>query len=372
MQNFSAARSGFSHSRDSHIPRLIKLDRSAHACWGVCSAGFSFAGRGDSSFVFGEVDVVGLVALVFTMLAQGRTLVAVLPTLGMFAAAAFRLLPAINRILFASQVLRYGLPIIDNLHAELNLRSTETHGRGTNKYSFRQTLEFRNVAYKYPDATQPALDGVTLTIRRGESVGFVGTSGAGKTTLVDILLGLLDPDSGEVCIDGFNIKNGPRDWQDQIGYVPQTIFLTDDSVRRNVAFGIPDSKINAESVRRALRAAQLEEFVHNLPEGLNTMIGERGVRLSGGQRQRIGIARALYHDPAVLVLDEATSALDTATESGVMEAVKELQGTKTVIIVAHRISTVQYCDRIYRLEKGRLMDPDSHAPEVELQATNNS
>ncbi len=195
-----------------------------------------------------------------------------------------------------------------------------------------------------------------MTIARGTSVGFIGTSGAGKSTLVDVILGLLTPENGHVMVDGIDVQTNLRGWQDQIGYVPQSIFLTDDSLRRNVAFGLSDDLIDDLAVARALKAAQLDGFVSSLSQGMDTLVGERGVRLSGGQRQRIGIARALYHDPAVLVLDEATSALDTATEKGVMEAINALQGDKTVLIVAHRLSTVANCDWVYRMEQGRVVE----------------
>ena len=197
---------------------------------------------------------------------------------------------------------------------------------------------------------------VSLVVRRGEAVGFVGPSGAGKSTLVDVILGLFAPTSGTVLVDGVDIQDNLRNWQNQIGYVPQTIYLTDDTLRRNVAFGLGDENIDEQSVVDAIRLAQLEEFVASLPDKLGTVVGERGVRLSGGQRQRIGIARALYHNPSVLVLDEATSSLDTPTEHGVMQAVQALQGSKTVIIVAHRLSTVEYCDRLYRIEDSRLTE----------------
>jgi ABC-type multidrug transport system fused ATPase/permease subunit len=193
-------------------------------------------------------------------------------------------------------------------------------------------------------------------IKAGTSVGFIGGSGAGKSTLVDVILGLLTPTAGTVNVDGNDIQTCLRSWQDLIGYVPQTIFLTDDSIRRNVAFGLPSEQIDDAAVWKALSAAQLDQFVSNLPQELNTVVGERGVRLSGGQRQRIGIARALYHDPAVLVLDEATSSLDTATERDVMDAVRALHGEKTLIIVAHRLSTVEECDHIFRLEQGRVVE----------------
>jgi ABC-type multidrug transport system fused ATPase/permease subunit len=187
-------------------------------------------------------------------------------------------------------------------------------------------------------------------------VGFVGPSGAGKSTLVDVILGLFAPTSGTVLVDGRDIQDNLRNWQNQIGYVPQTIYLTDDTLRRNVAFGLGDENIDEQAVVDAIRLAQLEDFVASLPDKLGTVVGERGVRLSGGQRQRIGIARALYHNPSVLVLDEATSSLDTPTEHGVMQAVQALQGTKTVIIVAHRLSTVEYCDRLYRIEDSRMTE----------------
>ncbi|MTA58411.1 MAG: ATP-binding cassette domain-containing protein [Actinobacteria bacterium] len=298
--------------------------------------------------------VSGLAILVISMLAQDRPLVAVLPTLGLFAAAAFRLMPSFNRILSSVQSLRYGLPVIDLLHTELNLVTPKLIDTRKPVTPFCSTLELRQVTYAYPGAAEPALKDISMIIQRCESVGFIGASGAGKSTLVDMLLGLLTPDTGKVLVDDKDIQINLRNWQDQIGYVPQSIFLTDDTLRRNVAFGLANEQIDDAAVQRAIQAAQLEEFVSSLPDGLETLVGERGIRLSGGQRQRIGIARALYHDPAVLVLDEATSSLDTATERGVIQAVRALHGDKTILIVAHRLSTVEHCDRLYRLEQGRL------------------
>jgi len=306
--------------------------------------------------------VSGLAILVISMLAQGRTLEVVLPTLGLFAAAAFRLLPSVNRVLGAVQSLRYVLPVFDILHTELRLTTPEVDDTHRPVTLFRTALELSQITYTYRGAAEPTLKDISLAIQRGESVGFIGASGAGKSTLVDILLGLLTPDRGEVRVDGKDLQSNLRNWQDQIGYVPQSIFLTDDTLRRNVAFGLPNEQIDDAAVQRAIRAAQLEEFVASLPDGLETFVGERGIRLSGGQRQRIGIARALYHDPAVLVLDEATSSLDTATEHDVMQAVTALQGSKTVLIVAHRLSTVEHCDRLYRLEYGRVVAEGSLKP----------
>lgn len=307
--------------------------------------------------MFELLAVTGLAILVLSMLSQGRDMISIIPTLGLFAAAAFRLMPSANRVLGAVQALRYSLPVVNTLYEEIKLISPEPvrHQTGDAE-SFKSELNLVNVAYQYPGAASPALDGISINIRKSESIGLIGSSGSGKSTLVDVILGLLAPSGGQVDVDGHDIQQGLRKWQDQIGYVPQSIYLTDDTLRRNVAFGLPSEQIDDLAVVRAIKAAQLEEFVSALPEGLNTVVGERGVRLSGGQRQRIGIARALYHDPAVLVLDEATSALDGATERGVMEAVTALQGSKTIIVVAHRLSTVENCDRLFRLERGKVVD----------------
>jgi ABC-type multidrug transport system fused ATPase/permease subunit len=305
--------------------------------------------------------VSGLAILVISMLVQNRALEAVLPTLGLFAAVAFRLMPSVNRVLSAVQSLRYGMPVIDTLCAEFKLATPEVTLNDRPVVPFRATLELNHITYAYPGVAEPVLKDISLAIQRGESVGFIGASGAGKSTLVDILLGLLTPDIGEVRMDGNDVQRNLRNWQDQIGYVPQSIFLTDDTLRRNVAFGLSDKQIDNAAVQRAIRAAQLDEFVDSLPDGLETFVGERGIRLSGGQRQRIGIARSIYHDPAVLVLDEATSSLDTETERGVIQAITALQGSKTVLIIAHRLSTVEHCNRLYRLYEGRLVEDEAPA-----------
>jgi ABC-type multidrug transport system fused ATPase/permease subunit len=306
--------------------------------------------------------VAGLATLVIAMLAQGREMTAVMPTLGLFAAAAFRLMPSVNRVLNSLQVLRYCIPVVGVLHDELKLAPPEPPTRAGKGPGLMSEIRLNGVGYTYPTGATPALSGVSLAVRKGESVGFVGPSGSGKSTLVDIVLGLLTPQAGNVLVDGADIQRDLRTWQDQIGYVPQSIYLTDDTLRRNVAFGLPDNAVDEAAVQRAIHAAQLDDFVAGLPRGLDTLVGEHGVRLSGGQRQRIGIARALYHDPAVLVLDEATSALDTTTENGVMQAVTALHGAKTVLIVAHRLTTVAHCDRLYRLEQGRVVAETVPAP----------
>ena len=301
------------------------------------------------------LTIAGLAALVISMVLQKQSFTEIIPTLGLFAAAAFRVMPSINRLLGALQTLIYSRSIIASVYADFKLDAPDETKLVTG-IPFSEQLELRSVTFQYPTASTPSLQQVSLVVRRGEAVGFVGPSGAGKSTLVDVILGLFAPTAGLVLVDGQDIQKNLRNWQNQIGYVPQSIYLTDDTLRRNVAFGLGDENIDENSVRNAIRLAQLEEFVSSLPENLDTVVGERGVRLSGGQRQRIGIARALYHNPSILVLDEATSSLDTPTEHGVMQAVQALQGSKTVVIVAHRLSTVEYCDRLYRIESSRLIE----------------
>jgi ABC-type multidrug transport system fused ATPase/permease subunit len=301
--------------------------------------------------------VTGLVALVLTIVWQGKPVASLLPALGLFAAAAFRVMPSINRILAAVQGVRYSLPVINTLYGEFRLLDNgATAPQRGRAFPFKGTLTLDQIHFCYPSSDVEALCGVSISIPRGAAVGFIGGSGAGKSTVVDIVLGLLTPSRGTVKVDNLDIQANLRGWQDQIGYVPQAIYFTDDTLRRNIAFGLAADKIDDAAVWRAIRDAQLETFVRQLPQGLDTIVGERGIRLSGGQRQRIGIARALYHNPAVLVLDEATSSLDTATERGVMDAVRALKGEKTVLIVAHRLSTVEYCDRLFRIEKGLAVD----------------
>jgi ABC-type multidrug transport system fused ATPase/permease subunit len=299
--------------------------------------------------------MIGLASLVSTMVLSGQELTEILPVLGLFGAAAFRLLPAVNRSIMSAQTINLNRPLVDIVAADLGL-IISTATTKSDQSHLASSISVKDLSFSYENASAQALTGVSVEIFRGEAVGLVGSSGSGKSTLVDVLLGLLKPTTGRVLVDGTDIHNNLRWWQDQIGYVPQSIFLTDDTLRRNVAFGLPKDEIDEVAIEAAIHSAQLEDFVASLPDGLDTIVGERGVRLSGGQRQRIGIARALYNNPDVLVLDEATSSLDTETEHGVMQAVQALQGEKTVIIVAHRLSTVEYCDRLYRLENARIVD----------------
>jgi ABC-type multidrug transport system fused ATPase/permease subunit len=231
--------------------------------------------------------------------------------------------------------------------------------------NFDDKITLNNVDFKYTNTRNLVLKNISLEIKKGETVGFIGPSGSGKSTLIDLILGLLEPEHGEILIDKIPLNSNIRAWQDKIGYVPQSIYLTDDSLRSNIAFGVDPKLVNEEAVNRAVDAAQLSEFILNLDEGINTFVGERGVRLSGGQRQRIGIARALYHNPSVLILDEATSSLDNETEKGFMDAINNLKRDKTIIIVAHRLSTVSNCDKIFKLKSGKLIEEG--IPEEVLQ-----
>jgi len=301
------------------------------------------------------LTIICLGLLVSLMVLSNKAVGDILPVLSLFGAAAFRLLPSLSQVINSFMSININRPIVDNLYLDLAL-PIPTTAPDQKSRKLLDRIDVEGLSFSYARTTRDALINVSISIRRGEAVGLIGSSGSGKSTLVDILLGLLEPTSGRVRIDGNDIHQNLRGWQDQIGYVPQSIFLTDDTLRRNVAFGLPKDKIDDDAVKSAIRSAQLEEFVASLPEGMETVVGERGVRLSGGQRQRIGIARALYNNPDVLVLDEATSSLDTETEHGVMQAVQALQGDKTVIIVAHRLSTVEYCDRLYRLENAQIVD----------------
>lgn len=297
--------------------------------------------------------------------------------LGIFALASIRLLPAISNLLTSVSIIRFHSISLDKIH--LDLKELESIDTGKNYRSipagnskshakllfpFRDRIVLDNILYSYPHAERISLDRVSLVINKGESIGLIGKSGSGKTTLVDTILGLLIPQEGDITIDGISIYTNLRAWQDSIGYVPQSIFLIDDTLERNIAFGVADWEIDSHRLEQAIVAAQLEELVAQLPNGLQTMLGERGVMLSGGQRQRVGIARALYHERDILVFDEATAALDTETEASVTESIRALSGIKTTIVIAHRLSTLAHCDRIYQLERGNLVRSGSYSEVV--------
>lgn len=317
--------------------------------------------------VLETIAVGSILVVVLVTASRGSPLQAVLPSLAMFGVAAFRVLPAATRSIRAIGLIRHHRGSLQQVWHDLNA-SRELQGieRDTGqKMRFGDALELDDVEVRYDEDGPSALKGVSLTIRRGEAVAFVGPSGAGKTTAVDALLGLLPIARGRVLVDGRDIAERRTAWQGRCGYIPQQIYLIDDTIRQNVAFGVPADDIDDERVLAALRASQLDAFVASLPEGLDTNLGENGVRLSGGQRQRIGIARSLYPDPDVLVLDEATAALDPESEAAVSDAIVALAGDKTLIVVAHRMSTVRRCDRLFFLEDGRLAATGTFAELVE-------
>ena len=304
------------------------------------------------------ISIAALVVLVTSLsLAGEREASEILPVLGFFAAAAFRLMPSLSRIISALHGFQFSQPVIDVITKEITLeKEVQTFSVANRICVFTKDIVLHGINFTYESTKIKILDDVSIKIKHNQSIGFIGKSGAGKSTVVDIVLGLLSPDSGEVLVDGRNIQDDIVGWRSQIGYVPQSVFLTDGSLKSNVAFGVKEDDIDEEAVWLAIRSAQLEEFVNGQPEGLEAVIGERGVRLSGGQRQRVGIARALYHNPAILVLDEATSSLDVKTESGFMKTINDLHGKRTLIIIAHRLSTIKHCDHVYRLEDGKLVD----------------
>ena len=309
-------------------------------------------------FLIEAVAVGGVLALALFLMATREGVGDMLPILGLYAFAGYKLLPAVQHIYKGMTKLRFGAAAVDDIHQDLKNRAAlaEIHHDAPRPLNPQREIRLNHVHYQYPGAEKLALTDIDLTIPVGHSIGLVGGTGAGKTTLVDLILGLLRPTQGQLEVDGQPITHDNlRAWQQAVGYVPQEIFLTDASVSENIALGIPPDQIDHTAVERSARMAQVHEFIANeLPHGYNTPVGERGVRLSGGQRQRIGIARALYHEPEVLVLDEATSALDNATEAAVMEAVEGLSQEKTIILIAHRLGTVKYCEQICRLHGGRL------------------
>ena len=311
------------------------------------------------------IAVLGMMIIAFIMIYQGRPLTAVIPVLTLFGAAAIKLIPATTQIVSQLNTLRYYSHSLDPVYRDI-MKKRKMDSAGFLKADEYETLPFkseivlRDVVFCYPNTDVQAINGINLTIKKGEAIGFVGASGAGKTTIVDVILGLLDPQTGGIYVDGVLITAHKQGWQNNIGYIPQFIFLADDTIRNNIAFGIPEGEISDEKITAAIKAAQLEEFVNTLENGINTEIGEQGARISGGQRQRIGIARALYNNPDVLIMDEATSALDNITEKYVINAIESLKGKRTIIMIAHRLTTVMNCDRLFIMQNGKIMSEGSY------------
>ena len=313
------------------------------------------------------LSISAMLAVIAILMWRGREIDTMLPQLSAFAMAAVRLMPSVNRMTASLNQISYYEPALDKMLEHLSVaqrwQNTKDDIQGSDSVcpeeqrdslSLKKEIALKDISFSYPGAEHPVLEHANMLVPIGMSVGIVGASGAGKTTAVDIMLGLLKPQEGQVLADGVDIQTAYHAWLSHIGYIPQMIFMLDDTIRGNVAFGIDSQEVDELAVWKALEEAQLAEFVRSLPEGLDTQIGERGIRLSGGQRQRIGIARALYTDPELLIFDEATSALDNETESAIMESINALHGKKTMIIIAHRLTTIEGCDMVYRVENGKI------------------
>ena len=311
-------------------------------------------------YIVETVAIVGLVfAIIIKLLFGHGALETFIPQIAVFAVAAFRLLPSVGRVNAYINSIMYNKASLDMIYDDLKEIDSEPvqeieWQEKKEKWIFTKGVTVEHVSYHYPDSDVEVLHDISLEIPKGKTVALIGPSGAGKTTLADIILGLLPPVSGVVRMDQHNVYENLRSWREKLGYIPQSIYLSDDTIRNNVAFGIYEAQIDDNAIWKALEKAQLKEFVQGLENGLDTYVGDRGVRLSGGQRQRIGIARALYHDPEILVLDEATSALDSSTEQAVMESIESLQGLKTMIIIAHRLTTIKNADLVYEVSGGNV------------------
>lgn len=304
-----------------------------------------------------------MLAMIIKIAVMKSDIVSFVTTLSVFAVAAFRMLPSFNKITGYISSMMFNKTAIDSVYRDLKeieqlMERKTIEQEDTVNITLNKSIRFNDVSFHYSESDKWILKNANLEIQKNTSIALIGASGAGKTTAADLILGILEPQEGTVTIDGVDIKKCMRSWHEDIGYIPQVIYLMDDNICANVAFGIPESEIDDTRIEKALREAQLDQFVQALPDGLDTMIGDRGVKLSGGQRQRIGIARALYRNPNVLVLDEATSALDSDTEREVMEAIDGLHGTRTLIVIAHRLSTIRKCDKIYEVGNGGFTERD--------------
>ncbi len=309
--------------------------------------------------------VLGMLLIAVLLVWQDRPMGAIIPILTLFAMATVRLMPSVQQLVTMYTRLRYNIvsldPVYDDLKelAEYNAIFLEDRKK-EKQLKLMNGIEIKKVGYRYPNSDEQALKNISLVIPKGKAVGFVGASGAGKTTIVDLILGLLEPEEGKILVDGQNIQHNLSAWQKNLGYIPQSIYLADETLRSNIAFGIPKDEIDEQKVLNAIKLAQLETLIKRLPDGLDTIIGENGTRLSGGQRQRVGIARALYHDPEVLVMDEATSALDNITEKQITDAIESLKGERTLIMIAHRLTTVKNCDMLYFMEDGKIVEQGNY------------
>ena len=313
-----------------------------------------------SRFLLELVLISFIVFLVFLMIGVGEDLQTLMPTLALFGVASIRLLPSATALSSNLIQIRFGRNAVDLLNKDLEYinfldikTTTSDNALFINDFT---SLNVNNISFKYDCAKSIAIKNISMSLKRGEAIGIIGTSGSGKTTLINLLLGLLDPDSGEIFFDGLSLQENKELWQRQVAYIPQQILLIDDTLKKNIAFGINEKDIDDEKVTDSIDKASLLNVIKGLPDGVETILGERGVKLSGGQRQRIALARAFYHDRNILIMDESTSALDNETEKEIIREIKKLHGKKTMIVIAHRHSTVAHCDRIYKIEKGMVVE----------------
>jgi ABC-type multidrug transport system fused ATPase/permease subunit len=304
------------------------------------------------------ISILGLVTLVLIMLFQDNDPARLIGVIGVFSIAAYRLIPSMNRIMSSTQVFKNSKASIDLIFSEILEieKIVEKNDKFNHEINFNNSISFENVSFSYPSSNKSVLNNISIDFKKGDYVGIVGGSGAGKSTMIDLLIGLYNPTNGCIKIDNINLLDCKKSWQNKIGYVPQNIYLFDDTILNNIAFGIPTDEINLEKLRTALIEAELFDFVESLPDGLNTKIGERGSRLSGGQKQRIGIARALYNNPSIIIFDEATNSLDKLTEKKIIESIDKLKGVRTIISITHNTSTIAKCDKIYQIKDGCLFE----------------
>ena len=351
--------------KENYFYEIVKNNSAAYASAKIKSGVVTSIPRYMNELII----ILFIVSLVVFYSLSGKDISMLLPMLSLFGVAAMRLVPSGNEIMNSISTIHLGRDAVSLLYTDIkNLRDIKLYNKnlsinkGDPEDSIKEfnRLELRNIEYTYPIVDFTALTNISLSINSGESIGIIGASGSGKTTLIDLILGLLVPKNGEILINNVHLNNSASEWKKHIAYLPQEVFLVDNTVRKNIALGIEDDKIDNEKVIKSIEQARLTAIIDQLPEGLDTMLGERGMRLSGGQRQRVAIARAFYHDRDILIMDESTSALDTKTEKEIVEAMKQLKGKKTIIAIAHRLTTLRHCNRIYKLEDGKIVNVGSY------------
>ena len=301
------------------------------------------------------IAVIGIIGFIFIMLKQSKDTNELLTILGVFVAATFRMIPSFNRIIVAFQNMKYYSSSVDLLFNEFKNDNILLENKNSNPIKFKSNISINNLEFSYSKNSRRILKNVNLNIAKGDFIGIIGASGSGKSTLVDLIMGLFYPTGGSISVDGKNINQNFKSWQNIIGYVPQNIFLTNDSIKNNIAFGLEKNEINNQNLTKALKDSQLDRFVKSLDLGIETKVGERGTQISGGQLQRIGIARALYNNPEILIFDESTASLDTSTENGIMNSITKLKGDKTILMISHRFSSLKNCDKIYEIKEGKIL-----------------